>query len=145
MATTRLRAARHTPALRAGALAVVAGLALAACSPAGSAKDPDSDMAQQLATQLDENLTRAGLPGLDNETATALYGTDGGATCENAGDLQHDLSLAQFGNNSGNLRRVVMDPSLLEYDLVVVQTYCPDKEDDLRDLIDDLKTEETIP
>lgn len=134
------------PALRRTVgLAVAASLALSACTAAGTASDPDSDQAQQLADQLNERLASAGLPELDTATATALYGTDGGVSCENVGELQHHLSLAQFGNNSGNLRRVVLDPSLIAYDLAVIETYCPDEVDAFHELLDELDTEETIP
>ncbi len=88
---------------------------------------------------------RPACPAVDIATATALYGTDGGVSCENVGELQHELSLSQFGNNSGNLRRVVLDPTLVEYDLVVIETYCPDQVDAFQEVIDELKQEETIP
>jgi len=126
-------------------LAVALALGLSACTAAGTASDSDGDQARALAAELNDNLTEAGLPALDTETATALYGTDGGVSCENAGELQHQLSLSQFGNNSTNLRRVVLDPSVVVYDLAVIQTYCPDKLEDFQDVIDKLDTEETIP
>jgi len=144
MMTKRPRTTR--PARRCTAiLAAALGIGLGACTPAGSASDPDSDAAQALAAQFDENLAAAGLPAVDIATATALYGTDGGVSCENVGELQHELSLSQFGNNSGNLRRVVLDPTLVEYDLVVIETYCPDQVDAFQEVIDELKQEETIP
>ena len=134
-----------TAVLRAVGLAAAAGLALSACNAAGTASDPDSAQARELADQLNENLTAAGLPQLDTSTARALYGTDGGVSCENVGELQHQLSLAQFGNNSGNLRRVVLDPSLVAYDLAVIETYCPDELDAFHDELDDLDTDKTVP
>ncbi len=144
MITKRPREVRPV-VLRSAVLAAAVGLGLSACTAAGSASDSGSDRAQQLAEQLNENLARADLPALDTSTATSLYGTDGGVSCENAGELQHQLSLSQFGNNSGNLRRVVLDPSLVAYDLAVIETYCPDRVDAFRDLIDEIETEETIP
>ncbi|MQW78072.1 hypothetical protein GHK92_19575 [Nocardioides sp. dk4132] len=134
-----------TNRLHAAALVVAAGVALTACSSAGTASDPDSDRAKELAAQLNENLADEGLVPIDEDTATQLYGTDGGVSCENVGELQQQLSLSQFGNNALHLRRVVLDPSVVAYDLTVVDTYCPDKADELRDELDDLGTEETIP
>ncbi|MCD4526761.1 MULTISPECIES: hypothetical protein [unclassified Nocardioides] len=131
--------------LRTAALALAAGLALAACSPAGTASDPDSAEAQGLAEQLNANLAELGLPQIGLETAEALYGTDGGVSCENIDELQHQLSLSQFGNNANNLRRVVLDPSLVAYDLAVIATYCPDKADEFKHAFRKLDTEETIP
>ncbi len=143
MMTKRPRGVGHA-VLRSAVLAVAVGLGLSACSAAGNA-DSDSDRARELADQLDENLAAAGLPTLDTETAVTLYGTDGGVSCENAGELQQDLALSQFGNNALHLRRVVLDPSLLDYDLAVLQTYCPDDVDAFQDAVEDLDTEETIP
>lgn len=134
-----------THRLQVVAVAVAAGIALSSCSAAGTASDADSDRAKELAQQLNENLADEGLVPIDEETATSLYGTDGGVSCENVGELQQQLSLSQFGNNSGNLRRVVLDPSLVEYDLTVIDTYCPDQADELQDELGDLGTGETIP
>ncbi|MBC2933737.1 hypothetical protein [Nocardioides sp. zg-1228] len=131
--------------LRTAGLAVAAGLGLSACSAAGSASDPDSDRARQLAEQLNVRLSEAGFPTVDASTATALYGTDGGVSCENVGELQQELALSQFGNNALHLRRVVMDPRIIEYDFAVVETYCPDKAGELLDEVEDLETDRTIP
>lgn len=140
------RAARlRTAGLRAAALVVAAGVALSACTAAGTSSDPDSDEAKELAGQLNEALAEAGLPEVDTATATALYGTDGGVSCENVDELQQQLSLSQFGNNALHLRRVVLDPSIVAYDIAVIETYCPDQADDLKGEFDDLDTETTIP
>ncbi len=148
--TTRRLMTRRPGAVRparrlAVTLCVVCGVGLVACTSAGTASDPDSDEAQALAEQLNENLSAVGLPELDTSTATALYGTDGGVSCRNVGELQHELSLSQFGNNSGNLRRVVLDPTLVEYDLAVIETYCAGKIDVFREVVDELEKEATIP
>ena len=135
---------RPAPA-RLAALALAAGLALSACSASGTASDRDSDRAKELADQLNQNLTAEGLPTIDTETARSLYGTDGGVSCENVGELQQQLSLSDFGTASTHLRRVVLDPSVVAYDMAVVQTYCPDEADELSDELEDLGTEETIP
>ena len=132
-------------ARRAAGLAVLVCLGLGGCSAAGTAARDDEARAETLAEQLGQHLTEARLPALDTSTAVTLYGTDGGVSCENAGELQHELSLAQFGNNSHHLWRVVMDPELVAYDLAVVETYCPDKLDAFRKVIEGLGTEETIP
>ena len=141
---TKLPRANRPAALRMAALTVAVGVGLSACTAAGAGSDSDSDQAKELASTLNENLAAAGLPALDTSTATTLYGTDGGVSCENVGELQQELGLSQFGNNSGNLRRVVLDPSIVAYDLAVIETYCPDKIGDLQDVIDELETEETI-
>ncbi|MRJ77508.1 hypothetical protein GEV29_13260 [Aeromicrobium sp. SMF47] len=140
---------RSTPTrltwLRTAILAAALAAGLSACTPSGTASDPGSARAQRLADELNANLARLELPPVDQETATALYGTDGGVSCENVNELQHELSLSQFGNNSLNLRRVRLDPSIVAYDVAVIATYCPEKAGSLRDVLGELKTDDTIP
>ncbi|WP_205304816.1 hypothetical protein [Nocardioides sp. 616] len=144
MITKRPRADRPA-VLRAAGLAVAVGVGLSACTSAGTAFGSHTDRAQELAGKLNENLAAVGLLGLDTSTAIALYGTDGGVSCENVGELQQELSLSQFGNNSIHLRRVVLDPRVVAHDLAVIKTYCPDEVASFQDVIDKLKTEETMP
>lgn len=144
---TKREGARRLAVLRLAGMALAVGLGVSACASAGSVSeaDADKDEAIQLADQLNERLAAEGLPEVDQETARALYGVDGGVSCENAGNLQQELGLFQFGNNSLHWRRVVLDPSLANYDLAVIETYCPDKADDYEEVLEDLDTEETIP
>ncbi|MCL3819309.1 hypothetical protein [Aeromicrobium wangtongii] len=131
--------------LRTVMVAAALGIGLSACTPAGTASDPGSARAERLADELNAKLARLELPPVDQETATALYGTDGGVSCKNVDELQHNLSLSQFGNNSLNLRRVRLDPSVVAYDIAVVATYCPDKAGSLRNVLGELETDDTIP
>ncbi|MCD9197970.1 hypothetical protein [Aeromicrobium wangtongii] len=131
--------------LRTVMVAAALGIGLSACTPAGTASDPGSARAERLADELNAKLARLELPPVDQETATALYGTDGGVSCKNVDELQHKLSLSQFGSNSLNLRRVRLDPSVVAYDIAVVATYCPDKAGSLRNVLGELETDDTIP
>jgi len=144
MNATHLRTPRSTT-LRTVVAALLVGLGLAACTPAGSASGPDDDQAVALADELNANLAVLDQPPVDTEIATALYGTDGGISCENVAGLQQEIGLSQFGNSSLHLRRVVLDPSLVAYDLAVVETYCPEKLGDLADVLRELETAETVP
>lgn len=144
MITTPSRAVRPA-VLRMTGLAVAVGVGLSACTPAGSASDAGSDQAEELSGTLNEHLAAAGLPALDMATATTLYGTDGGVSCTNVGELQQELGLAQFGSGSGKPRRIVLDPSIVAYDLAVIETYCRDKIGAFQDMTDELQTAETIP
>ncbi len=143
MTAMRSRAAR--PAVRRTVGLVVAGVALCGCTAAGTASDPDSAKAEDLAEQLNERLAAVDLPEVDPSTATALYGTDGGVSCKNVAGLQQQLAFSQFGTNARHQPRLALDPSLVAYDLAVVKTYCPDKLDSLIDAIEKLDTEDTIP
>ncbi|WP_182526464.1 hypothetical protein [Nocardioides dongkuii] len=143
MIATQARALRSS--VGAAGLVLAVGLGVTGCSAAGSASDSGSDEARTLAGQLNDRLAASGLPTIDAETAASLYGTDGGVSCENVGELQQQLALSQFGNNANNLRRVVLDPSLVNYDLAVIDTYCPDQLADFEDLVEELDTEDTVP
>ena len=146
MDTKRERAVRLA-VLRTTGMALAVGLGLSACSASGTVSKSDADKkeAAQLADQLNTRLAEEGLPEVDQETARALYGVDGGVSCENAGNLQQSLGIFQFGNNALHLRRVVLDPTVVAHDLAVVETYCPDKVDEFNDVVEELETKETIP
>jgi hypothetical protein len=93
----------------------------AATVPADTARSVE---AQQLATRLQATLAAEGLRQPSAGVLTALYGTDGGVSCGNAGDLAHVDGLALFGNPS-HARRVPVDPKVIAYDEAVIGTYCP--------------------
>ncbi|MFN2117460.1 MAG: hypothetical protein ACK2T1_07225 [Candidatus Promineifilaceae bacterium] len=123
---------------------LLAALFLSGCSGPTSTSERNSPEAQQLAQQLNADLAAAGLPEVPTNTLITLYGADGGLSCINVGNLQHRLSLAEFGSYPIG-RRVFMDPKVLEYQNAVISTYCPDKLTVLEDLVQNLKTADTIP
>lgn len=139
---------RRTNGTRVVAGAVLAGavVVLSGCAAAGSTPTDEvtSSTSQQLAAELNTALAQAGLPAVPEGTAQTLYGEDGGISCANVGELQQVLALSQFGNNSGNLRRVYLDPRVVAYDGAVISTYCPDALDAFTELVDGLDTQQTI-
>jgi len=136
---------------RASSLAVWLGagaccVLLAGCAGATIASDvATGDAAQAKAAELNVQLESLGLPAVSTETAGALYGVDGGISCLNVAETQHRLGLAQFGNASGNLRRIIIDPTLIEYDRAVITTYCPQNLEGFEAEVAGLTTATTIP
>ncbi len=127
-------------ALLAAAMLLLGGCA-AGTTPASEADSPE---AAQLATQLGEKLTAAGLSVPPANILTQLYGVDGGIACTNAGALEHGNGLWLFGSNHPG-RRVIVDPTVLAYDEAVIATYCPDKLPALQTTTQGLQTGVTIP
>lgn len=127
------------------ALLLIVALLLGGCAagtaPASEAKSPE---AQQLAAQLGEKLTVAGLRVPPTNVLTTLYGADGGLACINAGQPEHNNGLWLFGSvNPG--RRVIVDPKVIAYDEAVIATYCPDKLPAAQAITKGLQTGATIP
>ena len=131
--------------LAVAALLLIAALLLGGCAagttPASEAKSPE---AQQLAAQLGEKLTAAGLRVPPTNVMTVLYGVDGGIACINAGQPEHSNGLWLFGSvNPG--RRVIADPKVIAYDEAVIGTYCPDKLPAAQAITKGMQTGATIP
>jgi hypothetical protein len=122
---------------------LVVALVLAGCGPTRESES-SSKKAEQLASQLQAALEKAGLPVPSTDVLTALYGDDGGISCENVDDREHRTGLASFGAYAIG-RRVVLDPKVVDYDRAVISTYCPDELDAYNDAVEDLKLESTIP
>lgn len=121
-------------------------LLLSGCAGATIASSvATSDSAKGKAVALNAELASAGLPSIPAGTAGALYGIDGGISCLNVAETQHRLGLAQFGNASGNVRRIIIDPTLIEYDRAVITTYCPQNLEGFEAEVAGLTTATTIP
>jgi hypothetical protein len=104
--------------------------------------------AQQKAQQLTQKLEAAGLPvPADPDTIIRALGNDGGAVCA---DPAHALaravlfdSLANGASHVGR-RPVIVDRRILQGEVLILETYCPDKLQEYRDKIDELKTDDVI-
>ena len=131
-------------ALRA-ALVMLAALLLSGCAASTTrAEVAKSPQAQQLAQQLNATLTQQGLKAPSSQVLAVLYGTTGGVSCINAGNLEHGRGLVLFGSPAIG-RRVFADPKLLAYDEAVVSTYCPDKLAEFQNYVNGLTTANTVP
>ncbi len=104
--------------------------------------------AQAKAQQLSQKLRAAGLFVPANEkTITRTLGTDGGAVCDNPASALGKATLNDTISNGANFvgrRPVIIDRRALLGQLLILQTYCPEKLEAYRQKIDDLKLDTTI-
>ena len=111
----------------------------------GQKKDQES---QAKAQQLTQKFRAAGLPVPVNQNVfVRTLGNDGGPVCDNpASALGKALLIDQLGNGASFVGRrpVIVDRKILTGELLILQTYCPEKVQDYKDKIDDLKTDGTV-
>lgn len=104
--------------------------------------------AQQKAQELTQKFQAAGLPvPSDQETITRQLGDDGGYVCYNPGSaLGRGLLYSQIVNGASFVgqRPVIGPPEIIKGELLILQTYCPDKVAEWRDRVGDLKTDDTV-
>jgi len=104
--------------------------------------------AEQKAQELTQKLEDAGLraPASD-DVFIRTFGTDGGNVCDNPGTaLGHATLLSLMTNGASHVgqRPVVVDRRLIQGQLLIMETYCPDKLDEYRDKIEDLDFDDVI-
>jgi len=91
----------------------------------------DTAEAQQKAEQLQQSLASAGFSQYPStDTVARLFGTDGGAVCAQPGKaLAKGLLKIQLANGAGGAaqRPVVVARDTLQGQLLIMQTYCPEK------------------
>jgi hypothetical protein len=108
---------------------------------------PDNRQAQRKADELTQKFQQAGLPVPDDQDViTGVLGTDGGAVCANPLNALGKANLLDQLSNGANVGRrpVIIDRRVLLGEALILQTYCPDKAQEYKDKIDDLKTDSTI-
>ncbi len=104
--------------------------------------------AEQKAQQLTQKFEQAGLPvPQDQDIIVKSLGTDGGAVCENPANalgkaIQNDM--LTNGADFVGRRPVIVDRRLVVGEALILETYCPDKLDQYRNRIDELKYDDTI-
>jgi hypothetical protein len=101
--------------------------------------------ARDLAAELVASLEDAGLQAPDEEVAARVYGTTGGAGCTVSADdvLARNISNAQ-GTGEVAGRRGLIDPRFVQYERIVLQTYCPERVDDFDDVVSGLRLKRTL-
>lgn len=108
----------------------------------------DDREAQDKAQQLAQKFQQAGLRVPDDQDViTSSLGTDGGAVCDNPlSALGKATLLDGLGNGASFVGRrpVIVDRRILVGELLILQTYCPEKVDKYKDKIDDLKVDDVI-
>ena len=100
------------------------------------------------AQQLTQAFQKAGLRvPADQDIITRSLGTDGGAVCDNpASALGRALLFDQLTNGADFVGRrpVIADTNVAKGQLLILNTYCPEKLQQFRDKTQDLKLDDTI-
>jgi hypothetical protein len=108
----------------------------------------DDREAQQKAQQLTQKLTAAGLPvPASQDTIIRALGNDGGAVCNDPGAaLRRAILFDSFTNGASFVGRrpVIADSRLIQGEILILQTYCPDKVSGFQDKVKDVKTDDVI-
>jgi hypothetical protein len=103
--------------------------------------------AQDKAQQLTQALQGAGLRAPDQDILVRSLGNDGGAVCDNPGSALGRAALLDLmvnGASQVGRRPVIVDRRLIQGELLILQTYCPDNLQAFRDKFEDLKFDATI-
>ncbi len=108
----------------------------------------DSDVrAERKADELIERLQEAGLATPENrDTVTRVLGTDGGPVCDAPGSALRKALLDQQLVNGASFvgqRPIRGSVDVIRGELIVLDVYCPDKLDELRDHVEDYKLDDT--
>jgi hypothetical protein len=108
----------------------------------------ETQEAQDKAGQLTQKLEQAGLPvPEDQDIFVRSLGDDGGNVCDNPGNALGRATLfSLFTNGASHVgqRPVIVDRRLIEGQLLIMETYCPDKLEDFREEVEDLEFDDTI-
>ncbi|HEY7705821.1 MAG TPA: hypothetical protein VH968_01475 [Gaiellaceae bacterium] len=107
----------------------------------------ETEQAQELAAELNQRLDEAGLRTFDEEDIARLLGTDGGAVCDTSSEeLAQGFLRLQLSNGAAGpgQRPVRVDQRVVQGELAIIQTYCPDKVEDFEDFVDDLDFDDVI-
>lgn len=126
-------------------LVVVVLMIVGLITYSGEKKD---QQAQDKAQQLTQKFKQAGLPvPQDQDIIVRSLGHDGGNVCDNpASALGRAVLFDQLTNGAAFVGRrpVIVDRDLIRGEVLILQTYCPDKLEEYRHKFDDLKFDDTI-
>jgi hypothetical protein len=106
-----------------------------------------TNKAQDKANQLADDLAEAGYRRPDPDVLARTLGTDGGLACEDpAGALRTALWKIDMANGATGpgSRPVIADTKAVAAEGLVLKVYCPDKLDDFKEKIEDLRTSHTV-
>ena len=104
--------------------------------------------AQQKAQQLTQKLEAAGLRAPESQDVfIRTLGTDGGNVCDNPSSALGKATLLDAMSNGADFvgrRPVRVDRRVIQGQLLIMETYCPDKLQDFKDDFQDLKFDDVI-
>jgi Tfp pilus assembly protein FimT len=100
--------------------------------------------AQDKAEQFIASLEAEGVDvNLTPEQVARVLGDDGGVVCADPGSaLTRALLLDRLSNGAGGpgQRPIIAEDRLVQGELLIIETYCPDELEDFQQFIDDLNT-----
>ena len=103
--------------------------------------------AQAKADAVIEEFQAQGLTPPDKDLLVNLLGTDGGNACEGPGEAlreaQHRINLANGAAQVG-VRPIIADENIVKGGLVILDTYCPDQAQEVRNYLDSLKYDDVV-
>jgi hypothetical protein len=124
-------------------LAILIGLVVIALFSFSSAAS--TRQAQQKAAELSAAIEEAGGQPPSEEQIVRVLGDDGGAVCDDpSAALRRAIFYGQLSNGAAGpgLRPVIADNRAVRGQLLVVETYCPDELEDVRQWVEDLKLDD---
>ena len=96
------------------------------------------------AQQLLDSFADAGISvSFTPEQVAEVLGDDGGATCADPNSaLARSTLLASLSNGAGGpgLRATIVESRLLQGQLLIIETYCPDEAEEFQQFVDSLDT-----
>jgi hypothetical protein len=123
-------------------LAVLLVVALVSYSSAKS-----TEAADQKADQLIAAFEKAGAHPPAKDHLVRVFGDDGGAVCDNPDEaLRKAIFFDQLTNGAAGpgMRPVIADRRVVRGQLIIMGVYCPDDLPKLQELVDKLKTADTV-
>lgn len=99
------------------------------------------------ADELIAAMTAAGADPPSRDQVVRVLGDDGGAICEDPGSALRSAmlnSLLTNGATGPGQRPIIADERVITFEVLVIQTYCPDELDDFVDEFEDFDFEDVI-
>jgi hypothetical protein len=130
-----------------GGVGFVVGVALIAGLVAWDDRQKGEE-AQAMADEVIAAFEAAGRPPPSKDLLVNLFGTDGGNACVNPGARLNEALHRQFVIANGaahvGVRPVIADRDVVEGGLLILDVYCPDKAQEVRAYVEDLKYDDVV-
>jgi Tfp pilus assembly protein FimT len=140
---TEMQPRRERSALYIGAVVLLVILTVLGLILFSSARS--SAKANDRADQLISELEQAGATPPSREQIVRVLGDDGGATCADPNAaLKRGVLLSQLSNGAANvgLRPVIADSRVVQGQLLIIKTYCPDELPRFQEFVDSMQFED---
>ena len=112
--------------------------------------EKETERAEQKAQELTQKLQRAGFRAPAQDIIVRTLGDDGGAVCDVADDNDDGLAKAilfdQLTNGASHVgkRPIISDRRVVQGGVLIVETYCPEEIEKIRETIEDLEYDDVI-